>query len=82
MPGFSPLLLRVAPENRDQLMKPVSAAHLTALTQMHTAGLARPVLDEATKAELTRLGYAREMLGGFGLTPIGQVRAMMEQEGQ
>ena len=72
------VLSRVPPQHRRQLQTPLSAGQAAALRTMLTAGLLRPALDDETKAALASAGYARETPGGFALTDVGQVRAMME----
>lgn len=71
-------LSRVAPEQRQRLETAVPAAQSAALRAMLNDGLARSILPTDIKSALMAAGYVHETLGGVALTPIGQVRAMME----
>jgi hypothetical protein len=80
MPATSTGLIldRVAPESRHKLETTLSQPTVSALRLIGANKLLQPVLSDDTKAELTAAGYGQDRLGGFALTPIGQIRAMME----
>ena len=74
----APILNRVPPEHRQKLLTPVGAEARSVLAQMGANKLMRPVMSVETQSELIAAGYGRETLGGFALSDVGQVRAMME----
>jgi hypothetical protein len=69
---------RLAPASRQKLQTPLSDATTAALRQMGVNKLLQPVMTAEMKAELIAAGYGAERLGGFVLSPVGHVRAMME----
>ena len=69
---------RIAPESRQKLQTVLSDETAAALRQMGVNKLLQPVMTPETKAELSAAGYGSDRLGGFMLSPMGQIRAMME----
>ena len=80
MPATSTGLLldRVAPESRHKLETVLSVNAAAALRQIGVNRLLQPVLDPTVKTELIAAGYGSDRLGGLMLSPIGAVRAKME----
>ena len=72
------LLDRIAPESRQKLETRLSVETAAALRQMGVNKLLQPVMTAEMKAELTAAGYGQDRLGGYVLSPIGAVRAMIE----
>jgi hypothetical protein len=78
----APIITRVPPEDRQKLTTPLEDTSTAALRAMGANRLMRPVMSPETEAELIAAGYGRQTLGGFTLTDVGMVRAMMENEQQ
>lgn len=79
MPVVARIIDRVAPENRQKLYTPLEASSVSMLVALNQ-GLLKPAITDAQAAPLVAAGYARQVMGGgYVLTDVGAVRAMMEQ---